>query len=99
MEYNLKELFNNLCCSRCKNEFEENSIEIIHQDGDLLTIHLECKKCGKDFGLGYLNLKDGTEALEIQEGPEAITSDEVIDAHNFIKNLDKNWQNYLPKSE
>ena len=99
MGIDIKELFNNFCCSGCKNEFSEESIEVIHQDGELMTIHLTCQKCGKDFGLGYLNIRDGNEALEVQEGPEPITADEVLDAHRFIKELDKDWQNYLPKTE
>ncbi len=99
MEIDVKNLFQNLCCSHCKNEFEKDSIDIIHRDGSLLTIHLSCAKCGKDFGLAYLNIVEGKGALEVQEGPEPITADEVLDAHKFIKGLDKDWQNYLPKTE
>lgn len=101
MEINIKKLFNNLCCSHCKSEFDKNSIEIVHRDNDLLTINLTCKKCGKDFGLAYLRLSEveDKEPLEIQDGPEPIDSDEVLDAHKFIKNLDKDWKKYLPKSE
>ena len=99
MEIDVKNLFQNLCCSHCKNEFDKDAITVKHQDGSLMTIHLKCSKCGKDFGLAYLNMVDGSEALTVQDGPEPITSDEVIDAHKFIKSLDKDWQNYLPKSE
>lgn len=99
MEINIKNLFKNLCCSKCKNEFENDSITIIHKDDKLLTINLTCTKCNKDFGLAYLNIEKGDNELEIQDGPDPINTDDVINAHNFIKQLDKNWQKYIPKSE
>ena len=47
------------------------------------------------LGLSGLDIK---EPLEVQQGPEPINYDDVIDAHGFIKNLDEHWQNYLPKN-
>ena len=99
----IKDLFSNLCCSQCKSDFDENSIEIIRDEGDLKVIKLKCNHCGKGFGLAFLgedNKKKKTvEPLEIQEGEPAITYDDVIDAHRFIKNLDEHWSNYLPKDK
>ena len=37
--------------------------------------------------------------MEVQEGPEPISYDDVIDAHRFIKNLDGNWHKHLPKCD
>ena len=37
-------------------------------------------------------------ALQIQDGPDAICYDDVIDAHNFFKNLDENWEKYIPEN-
>ena len=34
--------------------------------------------------------------LEVKELPSPITGDDVIDAHRFIKNLDADWQKYIP---
>ena len=86
----IKSLFSNLCCSRCKNEFTLDSIKILDKDCDLMRCNLSCAKCGKDFGeilLNY-NRKSGKHLpLEVIEGPSPISFDDVIEAHKFIKNL------------
>lgn len=100
MEKKLKILFDNLCCSQCKAGFDEDSIEIKRREPGLLVTHLVCRNCGKSFGVAFLGLSgiDIKEPLEVQQGPEPISYDDVIDAHRFIKNLDEHWQNYLPKN-
>ena len=101
MKKKIEKLFSNLCCSQCRNSFDENSITIKRQEEGLTVIGLECKHCGKNFGIAFLGLSDigvkGYEPLEVTEGPEPISYDDVIDAHRFIKNLEKDWSKYLPK--
>ena len=97
MKKDLIKLFDNLCCSRCKHGFEEDSITVKREENGLLVTTLECKYCGKSFGVAFIGLSKGNikEPLEVQEGPEPINYDDVIDAHRFIKNLDEHWQDYL----
>ncbi len=86
---NLKVMLSNLCCSQCKNDFTNNSIEVIESSGDILICKLSCKKCGKDFGEIVLNYSQSSKehaVLEFVDGPAPITLDDVIDAHEFIKN-------------
>ncbi len=103
MEKKLKALFENLCCSVCKNGFDEDSFEIKREEQGLTVTHLVCKHCGKNFGVAFLgfsgiDVKSPEDlALEIQEGPDPITYDDVIDAHRFIRNLDEHWTDHLPK--
>ncbi len=100
MKEKLKVMFENLCCSYCKNGFDEDSIEIKRQESGLLVAHLTCQHCGKNFGVAFIgisNLDIKSEPTEVQEGPEAISYDDVIDAHRFIKDLDEHWQEHLPK--
>lgn len=99
MEKKLKILFDNLCCSQCKAGFDEASISIKREEEGLLVTHLVCQNCGKSFGVAFVGLSDiqVKEPLEVQQGPEPINYDDVIDAHRFIKNLDEHWQDYLPK--
>lgn len=85
----IKSLFANLCCSRCKNEFSINSIKFLEQDCDILCCGLSCEKCGKDFGKIVLNFNRKSDKhlpLEIIDGPEPISYDDVIEAHRFIRN-------------
>ena len=101
MKHKLEVLFSNLCCSYCKASFDENSIEIKRQEKGLMVTKLVCQNCGKSFGVAFVGIDDiplkDEEPLEIQEGPDPISYDDVIDAHRFIKNLDEHWQDYLPK--
>lgn len=99
MKKKLKVLFDNLCCSQCKNSFDENSIVIKREEEGLLVTHLVCQNCGKSFGvafLGFTNI-EVKDPLEVVQGPDPIDYDDVIEAHRFIKNLDEHWQDYLPK--
>ena len=97
MEKKLRVLFDNLCCSQCKNGFDENSFEIKRDEDGLLVTHLKCQHCGKSFGVAFVGLSnlDVKEPLEVQQGPDPIDYDDVIDAHRYIKNLDEHWQDYL----
>ena len=103
MKKKLKALFSNLCCSVCKEGFDEDSIIIKREEEGLTVTNLVCKNCGKNFGvafLGFSNIEVKDEnalALEVQEGPDPISYDDVIDAHRFIKDLDEHWADHLPK--
>lgn len=101
MKKKLEKLFDNLCCSQCRNGFDENSITIKREEEGLTVINLACKHCGKNFGVAFLGFSDidvkDYEPLEVQDGPEPISYDDVIDAHRFIKNLENDWNKYLPQ--
>ncbi len=101
MRKKIAKLFSNLCCSYCRNGFDEDSVIIKRQEEGLTVVSLECKHCGKNFGVAFLGLSDidikNYEPLEVTEGPDPISYDDVIDAHRFIKNLEKDWNKYLPK--
>ncbi|MBQ2610968.1 hypothetical protein IJF81_01095 [bacterium] len=96
----IKKLFSNLCCSNCKSDFDEESIEVVRDEGDLKVIKLRCQNCGKSFGIAFLGEANveikNYEPFVVQQGEEPITYDDVIDAHRFIQSLDEHWQDYLP---
>ncbi len=104
MEKSLKVLFSNLCCSHCKAEFDENSIQIKRREEGLIVTHLVCQHCGKSFGVAFVGVNNiavkepDSIPLVVQEGPDPISYDDVIDAHRFIKDLDEHWQKHLPKT-
>ena len=54
----------------------------------MMLCNLLWEKCGKDFGEVVFNFNrksDNHLPLEMVEGPPPISSDDVIDAHRFIK--------------
>ncbi len=100
MKKDIKTLLENLCCSNCKAEFDKDSIIIKRFEQELIVAQLFCHHCQKSYGIAFLGFPDGVvtkDPLEVQEGPDAIDYDDVIDAHRFIQNLDEHWQDYLPK--
>lgn len=89
-EKEIKTLFKNLCCSKCRNDFTSDSITVKEQESDILICNLKCQVCGMDFGdvVFNFNRKANTHSpMEIIDGPPPITSDDVIDAHRFIKKM------------
>ena len=99
-------LFSDMCCSECKNDFTNESINILRKEDNLSVLQIVCQHCGKSFGIALLgscdekvnnNTSPNDYALQIQEGPDAICYDDVIDAHNFFKNLDDDWEKYIPE--
>lgn len=103
----IEKLFADLCCSECRSDFTEDSIKIVREEDGLSVIQIVCHNCNKSFGLAFLGLEsielksneitDEDLKLQIQEGPDPINADDVIDAHKFIQNLDKDWQKHIPK--
>lgn len=99
----LKKLFSGLCCSVCKHDFDEDAIFIKREEKDLLVIQVICPECGKNFGLALLgtdsiDVKDkDDDELVMQDCPLPINYDDVLDAHNFIDKLEKDWNKYIPE--
>lgn len=107
MKRKITTLFKELCCSACRADFDEKSVNIMRQEKtegeEMIVLKLACQSCGKSFGVAFLGisdfeLKNYTEddlALVVQDGPTPITADEVLDAHKFIKKLDKDWTKFI----
>ncbi len=100
-------LFSDMCCSECKSDFTEDSVFVLRKEKNLSVIQIICQNCGKSFGIAILGDCDEKDALshpaselalQIQDGPDAICYDDVIDAHNFFKNLDEGWEKYIPEN-
>ena len=108
MENKIRAMFTNLCCSRCKADFDENSIKVIREEDSMLVVKLFCNKCGKAFGTAFLGVSDLVDisekektkvALRMKEDLPPISKDDVLNAHDFIKNLDEHWAQYLPEKD
>ena len=107
MKRKIATLFKELCCSKCKADFDETSVSIMREekteDEEMIVLRLSCQECGKSFGVAFLgisdfelkNYSDDELTLHVQEGANPISSDDVLDAHKFIKKLDKNWQKFI----
>lgn len=107
MKRKIATLFKDLCCSACKSDFDENSVTILREEKsaqeEMVVLKLICQECGKSFGIAFLGISDfefkndndENIVLHPQEEAEPITADDVLDAHKFIKKLDKDWKKYI----
>ena len=99
----INSLLKNMCCSDCGADFDH--YKVLRQENNILVMNLICPKCGKNFGTCILSMcdsslrKDNVFALDLQDGPDLITPDEVIDANNLIKNLESDWSKQMPKQK
>ena len=95
----IKELLKNLCCSDCGADFDQ--FKVLRQEKNLLVMNLTCPKCGKDFGTCILSMcephRGKVFALDLQDGPDLITADEVIDANLLIRDLKSDWSKQILK--
>lgn len=111
MKRKIATLFKDLCCSACKADFDESSVIVMREEKnpeeEMLVFRLSCQKCGKSFGVAFLGISDlelknyseDDLVLHIQEGAAPISTDEVLDAHKFIKEFDNNWKKFITDSE
>lgn len=111
MKRKIATLFKDLCCSVCKSDFEEKSVQIMREEKDsdeeMIVLRLTCQECGKSFGVAFLGISDfelknyneDDLVLKVQEGANPISADDVLDAHRFIKKLDKDWKKFISDME
>lgn len=107
MKRKIATLFKDLCCSACKSDFTEKSVVIMREentpDEEMIVFRLVCQNCGKSFGVAFLGISDfdiknyqeDDITLHVKDGNEPISVDDVLDAHKFIKKLDKDWQKFI----
>ena len=97
----IAKMLSGLCCSVCKHDFDEGAIYIKREEKNLSVLQIVCPECGKNFGLALLGTKSVSsdkkdDILVIQDCPLPINYDDILDAHNFIDKLEKDWNKYIP---
>lgn len=105
MNKNIDKMFVNLCCSACGADFTSESVNVIREEEEFSVLQIVCNKCKKSFGIAFLghsnfavkNPKVSDLAFELQDGPDPVSSDDVINAHRFIKGLGADWAKHLPR--
>ncbi|MBR1681627.1 hypothetical protein IJ707_07545 [bacterium] len=105
MDSKIDVMFKNLCCSRCKSDFSDESVRFLRKEDAMIVINLHCNRCGKDFGVAFIGTKNlNAEFFDREKTPlrmiedlPPISKDDVLDAHKFIKDLDEHWTKYLPE--
>jgi len=110
----IKKFFENLKCSGCDSFFKEEAVQLIRQEDNNIVVRVTCTECGKALGLAILGtdrneFKNSVEFEKTTDLPaflessipaeDAITYEEVSEAHKFFSGLGSDWAKYLPKQE
>lgn len=98
----IQEYFTRMQCKHCNRPFTEDAVYMLKQDKYVTVVRIVCSHCKVPLGTAIISGKDirfPTRTKSKPEGPPAITKDEVLDAHEFFKNLEGDWMKYLPKKE
>jgi hypothetical protein len=101
--------FSKMTCSRCSNNFTEESIAVLREEHNYTVVRITCGSCGKNIGIAILGLdkNEMKKSLEFSEenaqfnisgSSSPIDYDDVIDAHDFFKALGSGWINQIPKN-
>lgn len=89
-----------MCCSECKNDFDEDSVKLIREEKNIKVFEIICGECGKNFGTAIMYTEfddEKDDAFDFIPCPLPVGYDEVLDAHIFIDKLKKDWTKYIPE--
>lgn len=104
MEFKIiQEHFNTLNCPKCMKNFSNESVNLVRKEKDYWVIKVNCLECFKPVGIAIVGIESfrdfdseltSSELEKFSELPPISTND-VLDAHEFIKGLDDNWSKYI----
>lgn len=93
-------------CSVCQKKYEPGKVLLLEEDEKKTTLHLTCESCGVSslvfvslsqmgaVSFGILTDLDRSEAKKFY-GNEAISSDDALEAHSFLKTFRGGAGEYL----
>lgn len=95
----LKQIVSKYRCQKCRRSFEHDHVRVAARHEKLWIVSVRCGRCRtqqtfwvtlKERGLDELaELRDVSEAEEEQfSSMQAVTSDEVLDMHEFLSDFD-----------
>jgi predicted secreted protein len=107
----IHEFFSHIKCNHCQEFFKEDSIHLVRQEVNHIVVRIVCSHCGKNLGLAVIGIdkseynnslkfseSSDDSPISMENEKEAITYDDVIQAHEFFSNLGDDWAKYLPKA-
>ena len=58
-EINFNKLFEKMCCSVCKHDFNDEAIKVKKREKGVTVIEIVCPECKKNFGTALIGLPVG----------------------------------------
>lgn len=102
----IQEHFTQLHCPNCDLYFTKDSVNLIREEKDYWVVKVCCSNCNHSPGFAIVGIEYENqlgdpvaelEKLKFKNQPP-ITTDDVLNAHEFIQNLGSDWMKYLNKS-
>lgn len=95
-------------CSACGGEFNADALTVLEEGAQKTILHATCRKCqtsaifflsNNQAGMVTLGMVTDLDSQEVvaKFSNQAISSDEVIDAHQFISNYDGDFMELIKK--
>lgn len=103
----IQEHFTQLHCPSCDICFTKNCVNLIREEKDYWVVKVSCCNCnhspgfaivGIEYEKQIINSNTDLDKLRFRNLPP-ITSDDVIKAHDFFKNLGSDWMKYINKQQ
>lgn len=93
----LKEMVGTLRCHVCRRSFDPDHVRITARHESVWIVSVRCRTCRKQQSF-WIAMKDVDAAIREQEAADPvtnetpITSDEVLDMHEFLEQFDGNFR-------
>ena len=103
----IQEHFTQLHCPSCDLYFTKESINLIREEKDYWVVKVCCSNCKHSPGFAIVGIEFDNQItstnvdldkLKFKDQPP-ISSDDVIEAHNFIKSMGSDWMKYINKNK
>lgn len=94
----IRHLKKHVRCPGCEQEYTNGNINIVGAAPDQAIFHLQCRKCKANIVLSTLVQRDRKQRKiehHTHDGSEqnsAVSKDEILDMHNFLKKFDGNFR-------
>jgi len=101
----IKNIKTNLTCSSCGAGFINEDIHILSSTGDKCILMVHCQECKNPMLVtASINSKNSKltsnpyhNITELNEDGEIVSSDDVLEVHDFLKDFDGDFAKILPE--
>lgn len=105
----IQSFFTRMRCNFCSHSFTPDDIQLLRQEEGIYIVNVYCNQCNTQNGVAMVGVEVPQDITHPFPDPELtddertrlaefepITEDDVLTAHEFIHELDGNWQRFIP---
>ncbi len=105
----IQSFFTRMRCNFCSHSFSPEDIQLLRQEEGIYIVNVYCNHCHTQNGVAMVGVEVPGSGAPVFPDPELteeelirlaeyepISDDDVLSAHEFINQLDGNWQRFIP---